>query len=47
MKKSIKLIYKNKVLELHNKVTFEDRCISRVEERIPKQVRKKLYEIVA
>jgi hypothetical protein len=37
--------YKNKALELHNKVTFEEECVFKVEERIPKQVKKKLYEI--
>ncbi|MBU5437616.1 hypothetical protein KQI42_06335 [Tissierella sp. MSJ-40] len=38
-------IYKSQALELHNKVTFEEKCVFKVEERISNQVKKKLYEI--
>jgi hypothetical protein len=38
-------IYKSQALELHKEVTFEEKRVFRVEERIPKNVRKKLYEI--
>ncbi len=40
-------IYISQVLELHNKVTFEDKCVFRVEERIAEQVKRKLYKLVS
>lgn len=40
-------IYKSRALELSDKLTFEDRRFYLIEERIPRVIKNKLYEMVS
>lgn len=40
-------IFKNKALEVYEKMNFRDKCIYKIEDHIPNHIKNKVYEMVS